>query len=87
MAEIVNSLKRLVGDVITHPMTIGKVLANYGPKRKKNYPKSIHLVGTGNLEVSVSQSEKYSISGVRCSDLSQFCWHGTFGVKKVSQQI
>ena len=54
VAEIVNSLKRLVGDVITHPMTIGKVIANYGPKRKKNYPKSVHLVGTGNVEVSLS---------------------------------
>ena len=34
-----------------HPMTIGKVISNYGPKRKKGYPKSIHLVGTGNIEV------------------------------------
>ena len=28
-----------------------QVIANYGPKRKKNYPKSIHLIGTGNIEV------------------------------------
>ena len=54
MPEILNSLKRLVGDVITHPMTIGKVISNYGPKRKKGYPKSLHLVGTGNIEVTRS---------------------------------
>ena len=37
---------------MTHPMTIGKVVSNYCPKRKKGYPKSIHLVGTGTIEVS-----------------------------------
>ena len=36
---------------MTHPMTIGKVISNYGAKRKKGYPKSIHLVGTGTIEV------------------------------------
>ena len=48
---IIASLKRLVSDVMCHPMTIGKVISTYGPKRKKGYPKSIHLVGTGNIEV------------------------------------
>ena len=32
-------------------MTIGKVIANYTPKKKKDSPKSIHLVGTDTPEV------------------------------------
>jgi len=58
--EILNSLKRLVGDVITHPMTIGKVISNYGPKRKKGYPKSLHLVGTGNIEATMIYAGFYT---------------------------
>ena len=37
--------------VLTHPMTIGKAVANYTPKKKKDYPKSVHLVGTDTPEV------------------------------------
>merc|ERR1712117_863859 len=58
--EILNSLKRLVGDVITHPMTIGKVISNYGPKRKKGYPKSIHLVGTDTPEATMIYAGFYT---------------------------
>ena len=32
-------------------MTIGKAVANYTPKRKKDSPKSVHLVGTDTPEV------------------------------------
>ena len=39
------------------------------------------------LSASLSGWEKYSISGGSCWDVSQFCWHGIFWVKKVSQQI
>lgn len=51
--EIVNSLKRLVTSVLTHPLTIGKAIANYTPKRKKDTPKSIHLVGTDTPEATM----------------------------------
>ena len=42
----------LIDLVLTHPMTIGKVVANYTPKRKKDSPKSVHLVGTDTPEVT-----------------------------------
>merc|ERR1712227_334090 len=58
--EIINSLKRLVSDVMTHPMTIGKVISSYGPKRKKGYPKSLHLVGTGNIEATMIYAGFYT---------------------------
>lgn len=58
--EINNSLKRLVSDVMTHPMTIGKVIAEYCPKRKKGYPKSIHLVGTGTIEATMIYAGFYT---------------------------
>eukprot|EP00088_Acartia_fossae_P002490 TRINITY_DN11005_c0_g1_i1.p1 TRINITY_DN11005_c0_g1~~TRINITY_DN11005_c0_g1_i1.p1 ORF type:complete len:399 (-),score=115.65 TRINITY_DN11005_c0_g1_i1:427-1623(-) len=51
--EVVNSLKRLVTSVLTHPMTIGKAISNYTPKRKKDKPKSIHLVGTDTPEATM----------------------------------
>jgi len=51
--EVVNSLKRLVTSVLTHPMTIGKTIANYTPKRKKDSPKTIHLVGTDTPEATM----------------------------------
>jgi hypothetical protein len=37
--------------VLTHPLTIGKAVANYTPKKKKDHPKSVHLVGTDTPEV------------------------------------
>jgi len=58
--EINNSLKRLVSDVMTHPMTIGKVISEFCPKRKKGYPKSIHLVGTGTIEATMIYAGFYT---------------------------
>merc|ERR1712038_188831 len=54
--EILGSLKRLVSGVLTHPLTIGKVIVNYTPKRKKDKPKSIHLVGTDRPEATMIYS-------------------------------
>jgi len=51
--EILDSLKRLVSGVITHPLTIGKVIDQYTPKRKKDKPKSIHLMGTDRPEATM----------------------------------
>jgi len=51
--EILDSLKRLVAGVITHPITIGKVIDTYTPKRKKDKPKSIHLMGTDRPEATM----------------------------------
>merc|ERR1712079_570887 len=51
--EILNSLKRLVSGVLTHPITIGKVIDQYTPKRKKDKPKSIHLMGTDRPEATM----------------------------------
>ena len=44
--------------VLTHPMTIGKMVANYTPKKRKDYPKSVHLVGTDTPEVSKHKKKK-----------------------------
>ena len=51
--EILDSLKRLVSGVITHPLTIGKMIDQYTPKRKKDKPKSIHLMGTDRPEATM----------------------------------
>jgi len=58
--EITNSLKRLVTGVLTHPMTIGKVISGYTPKRKKDMPKSIHLVGTDTPEATMIYAGFYT---------------------------
>jgi len=50
---VLESLKRLVSGVLTHPVTIGKCVAQYTPKRKKNSPKSVHLVGTDRPEATM----------------------------------
>jgi len=51
--EILESLKRLLSGVLTHPITIGKVIDQYTPKRKKDKPKSIHLMGTDRPEATM----------------------------------
>lgn len=51
--QILDSLKRLVTGVLTHPVTIGKMVNEYTPKRKKNSPKSVHLVGTDRPEATM----------------------------------
>jgi len=51
--EVINSLKRLVTSVLTHPLTIGKTTANYTIKKKKDKPKSIHLLGTDTPEATM----------------------------------
>lgn len=51
--EVTNSLKRLVTSVLTHPLTIGKAVANYTPKKRKDKPKSVHLVGTDTPEATM----------------------------------
>merc|ERR1711887_199078 len=58
--EITNSLKRLVTGVLTHPMTIGKVISAYTPKRKKDKPKSIHLIGTDTPEATMIYAGFYT---------------------------
>lgn len=50
---ILESLKRLVSGVLTHPVTIGKCVAQHTPKRKKNSAKSVHLVGTDRPEATM----------------------------------
>merc|ERR1712051_187635 len=51
--QILASLQRLVSGVLTHPITIGKVIDQYTPKRKKDKPKSIHLMGTDRPEATM----------------------------------
>jgi len=51
--QILDSLKRLVTGVLTHPVTIGKMVNEYTPKRKKNSPKTVHLVGTDRPEATM----------------------------------
>ena len=41
-----------------------QVIANYGPKRKKGYPKSIHLIGTGNIEVRWDMRRQILMMGI-----------------------
>jgi len=50
---ILDSLQRLVSGVLTHPITIGKVINTYSPKRKKDKPKSLHLMGTDRPEATM----------------------------------
>lgn len=50
---IVDCLKRLVTSVLTHPVTIGRMVALHTKKRKKNHPKSVHLVGTDRPEATM----------------------------------
>jgi len=50
---VLESLKRLVSGVLTHPLTIGKCVSQHTPKRKKNSPKSVHLVGTDRPEATM----------------------------------
>jgi len=50
---ILESLKRLVSGVLTHPVTIGQMVNQYSTKRKKNSPKTVHLVGTDRPEATM----------------------------------
>jgi len=50
---ILETLKRLVSGVLTHPVTIGKLVSEYTRRRKKNNPKSVHLVGTDRPEATM----------------------------------
>lgn len=50
---VLDSLKRLVSGVLTHPVTIGKLVHTWTAKRKKNSPKSVHLVGTDRPEATM----------------------------------
>jgi len=58
--EITNGLKRLVTGVLTHPLTIGKVISAHTPKRKKDKPKSIHLIGTDTPEATMIYAGFYT---------------------------
>ena len=51
--QVLESLKRLVSGVLTHPVTIGKLISEHTPKRKKNSPKTVHLVGTDKPEATM----------------------------------
>lgn len=57
---VLDSLKRLVSGVLTHPVTIGKIVNQYTPKRKKNSPKSVHLVGTDRPEATMIYAGFYN---------------------------
>ncbi len=50
---ILEALKRLVSSVLTHPLTIGKLISEHTAKRKKNSPKTVHLVGTDKPEATM----------------------------------
>jgi len=51
--EVLASLQRLVSGVLTHPVTIGKMVNTHAPKRKKDKPKSVHLMGTDRPEATM----------------------------------
>ena len=51
--QVLESLKRLVSGVLTHPVTIGQMISQHTPKRKKNSPKTVHLVGTDRPEATM----------------------------------
>ena len=51
--QILESLKRLVSGVLTHPVTIGKAISDHTVRRKKNSPKTVHLVGTDKPEATM----------------------------------
>ena len=55
VSQVLASLKRLASGVLTHPVTIGQMIDKHTPKRKKDKPKSIHLMGTDRPEVIISQ--------------------------------
>jgi len=67
--EVVNSLKRLVSSILTHPLSIGKAIANYTPKKRKDKPKSIHLVGTDTPEATMIYAGFY-IEILNCNPLN-----------------
>ena len=54
VSQVLASLKRLASGVLTHPVTIGQMIDKHTPKRKKDKPKSIHLMGTDRPEVIIS---------------------------------
>ncbi|XP_023327013.1 putative protein MSS51 homolog, mitochondrial [Eurytemora carolleeae] len=54
--EILESLKRLISGVITHPLTIGKVISTHVGKKGKDKAKSIHMVGTDRPEATMIYS-------------------------------
>lgn len=51
--EVQASLARLASGVLTHPITIGRMIDTYTPKRKKDKPKSVHLMGTDRPEATM----------------------------------
>ena len=51
--QVLASLKRLASGVLTHPVTIGQMIDKHTPKRKKDKPKSIHLMGTDRPEARI----------------------------------
>ena len=51
--KVLASLKRLASGVLTHPVTIGQMIDAHTPKRKKDKPKSIHLMGTDRPEATM----------------------------------
>ena len=51
--KVLASLKRLASGVLTHPVTIGQMIDKHTPKRKKDKPKSIHLMGTDRPEATM----------------------------------
>jgi len=54
--EILESFKRIVTGIITHPLTIGKSITDNSGKRPSNKAKSIHLVGTDRPEATMIYS-------------------------------
>ena len=51
--KVLASLKRLASGVLTHPVTIGQMIDKHTPKRIKDKPKSIHLMGTDRPEARI----------------------------------
>ena len=39
--------------MLTHPVTIGKLISDHTARRKKNSPKTVHLVGTDKPEATM----------------------------------
>ena len=59
--QVLASLKRLASGVLTHPVTIGVMIDKHTPERKKDKPKSIHLMGTDRPEVGISSFQQESL--------------------------
>merc|ERR1711935_1165065 len=57
-AEVIHKWWEFTGK--PHPMTIGKVISAHTPKRKKDKPKSIHLVGTDTPEATMIYAGFYT---------------------------